>query len=194
MHVQIDTEFQGGADADEVEPEDEAGPERSIPVQMFPISELRNMLTRQSEVAAGKKKGRKKHADVQMKLFDDLFHDALSEPLHVRPMKLYDVQLSYTEPQAQDAALDTQREILKQLRADRPDLASTDANPNDFVEEAVLYNLVKENATRERIDLQDALRGPACVAKILIRRCQEKRSQPNKPYRLNAEQLACVAL
>ena len=129
-----------------------------------------------------------------MKLFDDLFHDALSEPLRVRPMKLYDVQLAYTEPQAQDAALDTQRAILKQLRAERPDLASSDANPNDFVEEAVLCNLEKENATREWIDLQDALQGPAHVAKILIRRCQEKRSQPNKPYRLNAEQLACVAL
>ena len=129
-----------------------------------------------------------------MKLFDDLFHDALNEPLHVTPTKLYDVQLSYADPQSQDAALDTQREILKQLRADQPDLASTDANPEDFVEEAVLYNLEKENATREWIDLQDALQGPAHVAKILIRRCQEKRSQPNKPYRLNAEQLACVAL
>ena len=87
---------------------------------------------------------------------------------------------SCTEPQAQHAALDTQRAILKQLRAERPDLASSDANPNDFVEEAVLCNLEKESATREWIDLQDALQGPAHVAKVLIRRCQEKRSQPNK--------------
>ena len=124
-----------------------------------------------------------------MKLFDDLFHDELSEPLHVTPTKPYDVQLSYTEPQAQDAALDTQREILKQLRADQPDLASSDANPENFVEEAVLYNLAKDNASREGVDLKDALRGPAHVAKVLIQRSQEKRSRPNKPYKLNAEQL-----
>ena len=152
------------------------------------------MLTRQSEVAADNKKGRKKHADVQMKLFDDLFHDELSEPLHVTPTKLYDVQLSYTEPQAQDAALDTQREILKQLRADTPDLASSDENPDNFVEKAVLHNLEQDKAFREWVDLEDALRGPAHVAKVLIQRSQAKRSKPNRPYKLNAEQLECVAL
>ena len=31
-------------------------------------------------------------------------------------------------------------------------------------------------------------------AKILIRRCQDKRSEPDKPYKVNAEQLECVAL
>ena len=116
--AQVHTEFHGGGDADELEPEDDAGPERTVPVQTFDIAELQNMLTRQNEVAAGNKKGRKKHADVQMKLFDDLFHDALTKPLNVTPTKLYDVQLSYTDPQSQDTALVTQREILKQLRAD----------------------------------------------------------------------------
>ena len=57
-----------------------------------------------------------------------------------------------------------------------------------------MYNLAKDNASREWVDLEDALRGLAHVAKVLIQRSQEKRSQPNKPYKLNAEQLECVAL
>jgi len=192
--AQMETEFHGGANADDLEPESESYGERTEPVHTFDVKELSSMLTRQSEVAAGKKKGRKKHTDVQMKVFDDRFHDALNTPVRQSPVKLYEVQLAYTNAQAQAAALKTQDAILQQLRAEQPDIDAAGADPKDFVEAAVLHNLRKQNATRQWIDLDDALRGPAHVAKTLIRRCQEKRSEPNKPYRLNAEQLACVAL
>ena len=63
-----------------------------------------------------------------------------------------------------------------------------------FLAQAVLHNLRSVEGKREWIDLEDSLRGPAHVAKLLIRRAQDKRSTPEKPYRFNAEQLACVAL
>ena len=60
--------------------------------------------------------------------------------------------------------------------------------------QAVLHNLQQEESTREWIDVDDAFKGPAHVAKVLIRRCQDKRSTLDRPYRLNAEQLECIAL
>ena len=44
------------------------------------------------------------------------------------------------------------------------------------------------------IDLDDALKGPAHVAKMLIQMLQDKRSQPGEPYKVNEEQLQCIAL
>ena len=58
--AQMETEFFGGADADEILPEDDTCVERTPPVKIFDVGELASMLTRQNEVAAGKKKGRKK--------------------------------------------------------------------------------------------------------------------------------------
>ena len=42
--------------------------------------------------------------------------------------------------------------------------------------------------------LGDAFQGPAHVTKMLIRRCEERRSSPARPYRLNEEQLQRIAL
>jgi hypothetical protein len=62
------------------------------------------------------------------------------------------------------------------------------------IPEAVLHNLQQQQPKCEWIDLTDALRGPAYVAKILVRRSQERRSTPTRPYKLNEEQLQCIAL
>ena len=59
---------------------------------------------------------------------------------------------------------------------------------------AVLHNLQFKSRTAEWIDLETALKGPAYVAKLLIRKLQDDRSKPGRPYRLNAEQLECTAL
>ena len=48
--------------------------ERTVAVHNFDTDVLKEMLLRIREVADGKKKGLKKHADMQMKLFDDRFH------------------------------------------------------------------------------------------------------------------------
>ena len=47
---------------------------------------------------------------------------------------------------------------------------------------------------REWILLEDSLFGPAHVAKLLIRKVEERRSTPERLYRLNVDQLECVAL
>ncbi len=58
----------------------------------------------------------------------------------------------------------------------------------------LLHNLQQHQTECEWIELADALRGPAHVARMLIRRCQDARSTPARPYKPNAEQLECVAL
>ena len=168
--------------------------ERTRAVHAFDADKLITILTRQNEIEAAKKRGRKKDSDVQMKQVDDRFHDILHTPVRQNDVKLHDIQFAYTDAGAQRAALQTQDEILKRLRADQPDVAQAAGDPADVVQKAVLYNLQQSNAFRHWIDLADALQGPAHVAKVLINRCQQKRSKPNKPYRLNAEQLECVAL
>ena len=65
---------------------------------------------------------------------------------------------------------------------------------DSIISEAVLHNLQQQQPECEWIDLTDALRGPAHVAKMLVRRCQERRSTPTRPYKLNEEQLQCIAL
>ena len=59
---------------------------------------------------------------------------------------------------------------------------------------AVLHNLQFRSRTAEWIDLETALKGPAYVAKVLIKKLQDDRSKPGKRYKVNAEQLECTAL
>ena len=59
--------------------EEETSVERTIALHNFDMEELREMLFRVREISEGKKKGRKKHTDVQMKLFDDHFHKQLHQ-------------------------------------------------------------------------------------------------------------------
>ena len=58
----------------------------------------------------------------------------------------------------------------------------------------MVHNLKQDDKSCEWIHLDDALQGPAHVAKLLIKRCQQKRSKPDRSYKPNVEQLECVAL
>ena len=63
-------------------------------------------------------------------------------------------------------------------------------NPEDDVMKEVLHNL----QLGSRSAVADALKGPAHIAKMLILKLQDNRSKPGKPYKLNEEQLQCIAL
>ena len=71
---------------------------------------------------------------------------------------------------------------------------SMDDDIDPHIKAAELHNLQTQQPECEWIELPDALLGPAHVAKTLIQRCQEKRSTPTKPYKINEEQLQCIAL
>ena len=133
-----------------------------------------------------------------MKIFDDCFHDALHAEVPASNVKLFDEQLSYTMPQVQTTALEQQAEILRRIRQQSEEGEAAkdmhDALGDDFLSAAVLHNQPLCEGHREWIPLQEALVGPAHVAKLLIRRAQDKRSTTDRPYRLNGEQLACIAL
>ena len=94
------------------------------------------------------------------------------------------------------AALDMQDAIMKHVKriAAIQGETFTDDNIDPGITDAVLRNLQQHQPECEWIELAGALRGPAHVAKMLIRRSQERRSTPARPYKLNAEQLECVAL
>ena len=70
----------------------------------------------------------------------------------------------------------------------------TKIDPETDIGKAVLHNLQLKSRTAEWIDLEAALKGPAHVAKLLIKKLQVDRSKPGKPYKVNAEPLECTAL
>ena len=93
----METEFHGGEGNELEEPEDEdTFALQNAPRHAFNTDVLNQILTRENEITAAAKKGRKKHADKQMKLFDDRFHAALHTPVRPNSVKLQDVQLAYT--------------------------------------------------------------------------------------------------
>ena len=162
---------------------------------MFSLSHdrLTAILSRHSEVAAASKKGRKTAAVMQMKVSDDCFHTILNTPVRATSVKPQKTQLSYALPQWNDGALLYQEAILKEMRTLQQG-GECEINPETDIYKAVLHNLQLRNRTAEWIDLDAALRGPAHVAQLLIKRLQDDRSKPGKPYKLNAEQLECTAL
>ena len=93
------------------------------------------------------------------------------------------------------AALEMQDDIMKHLKRTptmQGDVPVDDINP--IISDAVLHNLRRQHSECFWIELPDALQGPAHVAKILVQRCQQRRSTPRQDYRLNEEQLQCIAL
>ena len=93
----VETEFHGGEGNEPNEPEDEDQyVEQNQPRHAFDADVLSQILTREKEVTAAKKKGNNKYADKQMKLFDDRFHAALHTPVRPNGVKLHDVQLANT--------------------------------------------------------------------------------------------------
>ena len=189
----METEFHGGEQGQDPEDEDLEGSAAWRP--RFPLNRdaLVEILSRRNEIAAASRKGRKNAALMQMKMFDDVFHEALNARVQPHEVKPADVQVSYANASSINLALQYQEAILKEMKACQQG-GRTEVNPEDDFGKAVLHNLQLETRSAVWIDLDDALRGPQHVAKMLIKRLQDKRSEPGKPYKLNEEQLQCVAL
>ena len=186
-----ETEFYGGENTDEPENEDiDEGMWRP----MFSLShdKLTAILSRHSEVAAAHKKGRKSAAVMQMKTFDDCFHTVLNTPVRTSDGKPQKAHLSYAQPHLISDALMHQEAIVKEMRTAQT-TGETEMNPETDIGRAVLHNLQQTSRSAVWIDLDTALKGPAHVAKLLIKKLQDDRSKPGKPYRVNAEQLECTA-
>ena len=103
------------------------------------------------------------------------------------------MQLSYTRASSINVALQHQEAVLKEMQA-LQQRGTTEMNPEDDVMKEVLHNLQLGSRSAVWIELADALKGPAHVAKMLILKLQDNRSKPGKPYKLNEEQLQCIAL
>ena len=54
--------------------------------------------------------------------------------------------------------------------------------------------MAREDQDCVLVPIPDAMLGPAHVARLLIKQLHDKRSQPQKIYKLNAEQLELIAL
>jgi hypothetical protein len=156
-------------------------------------NKLTALLSRQSELASASKKGRKNAAILQMKAFDDCFHTTLHAPVQASDEKPQHAMLTYAQPQSINDALLHQDAILKEMRNVQMG-NETQINADSDIGTAVLHNLRQQPRTAEWIHLETALKGPAYVAKELIRKLQDQRSKPGKPYRVNEEQLQCAAL
>ena len=126
-----------------------------------------------------------------MKMFDDRFHEALGKPVPPNDVKLETQHFSFrAKNTATASAPDYQRAVLDLMKTAKSDAGAAiwEADPNDPIAQAVWHNHQQETATCQWIELPDAFQSPAHVAKLLIKRCQDKLSKPQKPYRLNAEQ------
>ena len=163
------------------------------PEVSFSHEKLTAILSRHSEVASASKKGRKSVAVMQMKTFDDCFHTQLNTPVPASNAKPQKTQLTYAQLHSVTGALLHQDAILKEMKTFQIG-GDPEINAETDVGRAVLHNLQPRSRTAEWIDLEAALKGPAYVAKLLIKKLQDGRSKPGKPYRVNAEQLECTAL
>ena len=130
---------------------------------------------------------------MQMKRINDCFHTVLNTPVRASTVKLQKAQLSYAQPHLITGALLHQDAILQEMRTVQKG-GETEITPETDIGRAVLHNLQFRSRTAEWIDLDGALKGPAYVAKLFIRKLQDDRSKPGRPYRLNAEQLQCTVL
>ena len=128
-----------------------------------------------------------------MKSFGGCFHTVLNTPVRASTVKLQKAQPSYAQPHSIAGALLHQDAIVKEMKTAYAG-GEPEINPETDIGRAVLQNLQPRNRTAEWTDLATALKGPAHVAKALIKKLQDDRSTPGKPYRLNAEQLECTAL
>ena len=191
-NANVESEFYGGEQLNDPEDEDIILAWR--PEQCFDHNKLVNILSRSDEITAAGRKGRKKAANVQMKMFDDRFHTVLNTPVPANSVNLQEKQFSYVRAQSVNNALQYQDAVVKQMKAVQLDGKSISQDTDDDIEQIVLHNLSTEQRSAEWIELADALKGPAHVARMLIKKLQDTRSKPGKPYRLNAEQLECIAL
>ena len=170
------------------------------------------ILAREDEIAtAVRQKGRKSAAVKQMKAFDDCFHEVLNKPVQAckcamcsgaenmqvatsgcqaKPQK---TPFLYAQPHAVEIALLHQEAILKEMKKVENG-READVDLETEIGKAVKHNLEPKDRAAEWIDLENALKGPAHVARMLIKEFQDRKSKPGKLYRLNEEQLECTAL
>ena len=195
----IQTEFHGGEGVDPGEPEDEVVDAAERSSQLFgalDVKQLNAILGRHRELEAANRPGRKSHEQKQMKAFDELFHTVLHNSSPKNDVKLAEVQRSYGSSSAVlAAALDMQAAIMKHMKRSttiQGDAPTDDTDPT--ILDAMLHNLQRHQPECEWVDLNDAMSGPAHVAKMLVRRCEKRRSTAARPYKVNEEQLQCIAL
>ena len=195
----IQTEFHGGEGVDPGEPEDEVVDAAERSSQLFgalDVKQLNAILGRHRELEAANRPGRKSQEQKQMKAFDELFHTVLHNSSLKNDVKLAEVQRSYGSSSAVlAAALDMQAAIMKHMKRSttiQGDAPTDDTDPT--ILDAMLHNLQRHQPECEWVDLNDAMSGPAHVAKMLVRRCEKRRSTAARPYKVNEEQLQCIAL
>ena len=116
------------------------------------------ILSRQDEVAATAKKGRRSAEVIQTNVFDDVFHEGPNARVQPDQVNPEDLPRSYGRACSLHAILQHQEAILKEMHAVQQ-RGSTEINPEKDVGKAVLHNLQLE-------DLPDALRVLAHVPEL----------------------------
>ena len=124
-----------------------------------------------------------------MKIFNDCFHTMLNTPVPPCEVKPQKAQLSYAQPHSINGVLLHKDAIPKEMR-----IAYTGSEIAINAETDNGCDLQQRARSAEWTDLDLALKGPARVAKLLIKKLQNERSKPGKPYRMNAKRLELTAL
>lgn len=109
---------------------------------------------------------------MQMKMFDDAFHEGLNARVQPDQVKPSARPLSYGRAYSITAALQHRQAIINEMHPVQQ-RGSHEMNSEDDVGKAVLHNLQLENRCAVWIDLPDALQGPAHDAKMLMQKLQE---------------------
>ncbi len=115
--VGVESEFYGGEQGQEPENEDLQGSETWG--ARFPLNRdaLVDILSRRVEIASASKKGRKSAAVMQMKMFDNVLHEAMNARVQPNQVGPSDMQLSYTRASSINAALQHQEAVRKEMQA-----------------------------------------------------------------------------
>ena len=95
LPVGVETEVYGGEQGPHSEDEDVTGSASWRARYVLDRAELAGILSRQDEVAAAFKKGKRRAEVMQIKKFDDVFHEALNARMQPEQMQPSDVPLSY---------------------------------------------------------------------------------------------------
>ena len=122
-----------------------------------------------------------------MKAFDELCHSELHSLSPSNDANLQKLQRTYSSSLMMlSAALGMQNATIKHLKrmSSIEGGSSIDDIAEQSVKDAAMHALQHRQRECERIEPADALRGPAHVAKKLIRNCQERRSTPERQYKL----------
>ena len=102
----------------------------------------------------------------------------------------------YDDTATANNAMDFQEAVLRNMRSQKADLHEM-AEDGNLEAAAAFANCNQQDRQCTIVELPDALRGPAHVARLLVRECQTRRTAAApeaSPYRLNAEQLQVLAI